>query len=670
MIRRLLVANRGEIACRVLRTARGMGISGVAVHSDADAGSAHVRLADDARRIGPASPARSYLDIDAVVGAARDSGADAIHPGCGFLAESAAFARRCEEEGIAFVGPPPGVMEVAASKTAAKALARSAGVPVADGAEVDPDAPARELSRRARKVGYPLMVKAAAGGGGRGIRLVDAPGRLREAVAEASREARIGFGDPSVFIERAAPRARHVEVQVLADSAGTVATLGDRDCSLQRRRQKVIEEAPAPGLDPGLREALAGAARRLTEAMGYVNAGTVEFLVGPDGSWHFLEVNARLQVEHPVTELVHGVDLVAWQIRVASGERLPEGFPPPAAGHAMEARVCAELPERGFAPSVGRIGRLAWPAAPAGGATLRVDSGVEAGDRVTEHYDTLVAKLVVHHPGGRDDCRRLLADAVARSEIGGIGTNLGHLAAVAGLGEFSRCEHHTRLLEERAEDILSAMADDRRMAAALACAHWFLGAGDGASAGFRVNRAPQARVSVACDGWEAEAAVSALPEGGLEVALGDGSDPVVLGDVRARPGAIDAAVAGTGRVRAAVGAGEESGPRRWTMRVRARLASCSVEIGGVLDRAGAAADPSAEERGDVVSPMHGTLSSVLVEAGSSVAKGETVATLEAMKMETPVCAPRAGTVAEVCRRAGDRVSLGEVLARLDGPADS
>lgn len=669
MIERLLVANRGEIACRVIRTAREMGIKTVAVHSDADAGALHTRLADRSVRIGPAEPERSYLDIDAVIGAARSSGADAIHPGYGFLSESPAFARRCEQEGVVFVGPPPGVMEVAGSKTAAKELARKAGVPVIEGFDAEPGVSAKTLAARARKIGgYPLMVKAAAGGGGRGIRLAENARELARAVDVAAHEAMIGFGDPTVFVERAFTMAKHIEVQVLADSTGRVVTLGDRDCSLQRRRQKVVEEAPAPGVPQKVRDALAAHAKRIAEEMGYVNAGTVEFLTTPEGSVHFLEVNARLQVEHPVTELVYGIDLVELQLSIAAGDPLPADFPPEPEGHAIEARVCAEIPERKYAASVGTIRELRWPPGAIDDATVRIDHGVEEGDTVTEHYDSLVAKLAVHHPGTREECLATLQYALSEIRIGGITTNLDLLSCLLGPTGFASGEHHTGTVDEMADTLFAFLAIQRHAAAAVACAGLRERLAGAAQCGFRVNGEPAVRILARGRNGDEEVAMAQAGAGRIEARFAEGGATVTVESVSVRGGVFHARTDLTGEAEAATDI-EETGPSRWRVHVRMNALSHDFELGSALDMVDAGGGAGGDGSLHVVSPMHGTLSAVRVEAGARVREGEEVATLEAMKMETPVVAPRDATVAEVLRKAGDRVSLGDLLVRLDGPGE-
>ncbi len=422
----VLIANRGEIACRIAATCRRLGLRSIAVYSDADAGAMHVAAADAAERIGPAPPRDSYLSIPAIIDAARRSGARMVHPGYGFLSENAGFARACAEAGLTFIGPPEAAIRAMGGKAAAKAVARQAGVPAIPGDDGADQSPGR-LATEAARIGFPVMIKAVAGGGGRGMRRADSAEAFPTALAAARREA-AAFGDDRVLVEKFVARARHIEVQVFADAHGTVLHLGERDCSLQRRNQKLIEECPAPGVTPALREELGRRAIALARAVGYVGAGTVEFVADAEGPlaaeriW-FIEMNTRLQVEHPVTEMVTGLDLVEWQLRIAAGERLPAAAPP-LAGHAVEARLCAEDPARNFLPSPGTITRLDLPE-PAPG--LRIDAGFRSGDVLTPHYDPLIAKLIAHAPSRAEALARL-ATALDAVRAEGIRTNAAFLA--------------------------------------------------------------------------------------------------------------------------------------------------------------------------------------------------------------------------------------------------
>ena len=441
MFERVLVANRGEIAVRVIRALHELGIEAVAVYSTADEEALHVRLADRAVRIGPPPAAQSYLSIPAIVAAAKTTGCDAVHPGYGFLSENDEFVLACEDNDLVFVGPPADVMARMGDKALAKAEMRAAGVPLVPGTEGT--ASLAEARAAAESLGFPVLLKAAAGGGGRGMRLVGSPAELDDAYARASAEAEAAFADGTLYVEKAIAPARHVEIQVMCDAHGGVLTCGERECSIQRRHQKLVEESPSPALDATLREEMESAAERACRHIGYRNAGTFEFLVGPDGSFSFIELNARLQVEHPVTELVTGLDLVREQLRVAAGERLALTGRAPRSGHAIEIRINAEDPSRGFAPSPGTISRFTPPLGPG----VRVDTFVESGTTIPPHYDSLLAKVIV-----RDDTRD---DAIARAlralgelEVVGVPTTREAAMEIIASDEFRSGEYSTSFLEE------------------------------------------------------------------------------------------------------------------------------------------------------------------------------------------------------------------------------
>ena len=435
-IRKLLVANRGEIAVRVLRACGALGISSVAVYSDADERSRHVGMADEAVRIGPAAARESYLDASRILRAASATGADAVHPGFGFLSENADFARRVEAAGLVWVGPPPSAIEAMGLKVESRERMRAALVPVVPGTHALED-PAEQA-----RVGFPCVVKASAGGGGKGMRVVREAAELAPAIASCRREAEAAFGDGTLYLERYLERPRHVEVQVIADRHGHVAALGERDCSLQRRHQKVLEEAPAPAVGAELRERLCAAAVAAARAVGYVNAGTVEFLLAPTGEFHFLEMNTRLQVEHPVTEEAWGVDLVALQLSVAAGEPLPADLPSRPRAHAIEARIYAEDPDAGFLPQAGRVLAYREPSGPG----VRMDSGIEVGSEVGVHYDPMLAKLIARG-ATREEARRRLVAALAELVVLGVITNVSYLVRVLATEEFRRGEADTGFLE-------------------------------------------------------------------------------------------------------------------------------------------------------------------------------------------------------------------------------
>jgi acetyl-CoA/propionyl-CoA carboxylase biotin carboxyl carrier protein len=468
---RILIANRGEIAVRVLRTCRELEIPTVAVYSDADRDALHVELADEAYRIGPASPAESYLNVEAILGAAKQGRATMVHPGYGFLAENPDFARACADAGLTFIGPPPEAMERLGDKAAARRAAERVGVPVVPGVS-QPVGP-REAVEAGRRIGYPVAVKAAHGGGGRGMHLVQGPDELEDAVQRSAREARAYFGRPEVYLERYITRAHHVEAQIVADAHGTLSFLGERDCTLQRRYQKLIEESPSPIVHPDLRSRIGEAALAVARAAGYVNAGTVEFLVEDDGSFYFLEANARLQVEHPVTEMVTGLDLVRVQVAVALGERVD--LSPDLRGHAIECRLNAEDPATDFLPGPGRITRLRFPAGP----FVRVDAGVEEGRAIPGDYDSLFAKLIVWG-SDRETARTRMLRALDELQVEGVPTTVPFYRWVLESLTFREGSHDTKWVER-------ALAEGRFTPASAASP-----TGDGAG--------PPARIMVEVDG--------------------------------------------------------------------------------------------------------------------------------------------------------------------------
>ncbi len=501
---KVLVANRGEIAVRVLRTCREMGIATVAVHSEADRRALHARLADEAVEIGPPPPLESYLRIDAVIDAARRTGAQAVHPGYGFLAENAAFAAACRDAGLVFVGPAPEVIAQMGEKTAARRLMRDAGVPLVPGEELpapagDGELDAAAVRAAAERVGFPLLVKAAFGGGGKGMRLVERAEEIEAAAAAASREARKAFGDGTVYLERYLRRPRHVEFQVFGDAQGGAVHLGERECSIQRRHQKIIEETPSPALTAQLRARMGEAAVAAVRAVGYTNAGTVEFLLDEKGEFYFLEMNTRLQVEHPITEWVTGLDLVRAQLLVAAGAPLPFRQEEIAArGHALECRLYAEDPAHGFRPSLGRILRLREPSGPG----VRVDSGVVEGDEVTLHYDPLIAKLSVHGPD-RDAAIARAVAALRDYAVLGLVTNGDYLIDILQDDDFRAGRTHTGFLAERLPAWSRDGGPDEPAALAAAALHAFLGARGGGAAGAAPGGAAGGVPAAVPDPWSA-----------------------------------------------------------------------------------------------------------------------------------------------------------------------
>jgi 3-methylcrotonyl-CoA carboxylase alpha subunit len=651
--RRLLIANRGEIVCRIAQTARRLGIASLAVYSDADRGARHVRVADEAFHLGGAPAAESYLNIGRVVAVALAAGADAVHPGYGFLSENAGFAQACIDAGLAFVGPPPAAIRAMGSKSAAKAAMAAVGVPVAPGYHGDDQSPAR-LAAEAVRIGFPLIIKASAGGGGKGMQVVESAAALRAAVESAQRLARTAFGDDRLLLERYFVRARHVEVQVFADAHGSVTALYDRDCSVQRRHQKVIEEAPAPGLRDEVRAAMAAAAVRAARAVDYVSAGTVEFLVDEAQSFYFMEMNTRLQVEHAVTEMVTGIDLVEWQLRIAAGEVLPlAGSRVPLRGAAMEARLYAEDPVRSYLPSVGRIEHLRWPRAEAG---VRLDVGVEAGDEVSSFYDPLLAKIVAWG-GTREEAAGRLRQALGEIEITGVRTNRALLASIAADPEFRAAELDTGFIERRRGHL--AFGEPAPVAADYALAAlWFAARAPpaalwGASGGWRLGAA-------ACSRWDFGArrvALTWLPDGCYRAEVADpGGDAKILElrlvdrtDCRLRvemDGALESvSVAGGGAA----------------LHLFRRGGAAELRLSRTEDALQAVPRP---DGGSLLTPLPGTVVAVHVSPGERVAPGAALITVEAMKMAHTLTAPRAGTVLRIPFGLAARVAAGAVLIAL------
>jgi len=619
-LRTLLVANRGEIACRVMRTARQLGLRTIAIYSDADRDALHVRSADQALRVGPALARESYLDIEAVIRAARSTGADAIHPGYGFLSQNPEFADACVAAGIVFVGPGGAAMRAIGRKDEAKALMQAAGVPVVPGWHGEDQSDAT-LAREALRVGFPLLVKAIAGGGGKGMRVVRTAAEFPAALSAARGEASRSFADPRVLLERFVEAPRHVEVQVIADRHGHCLHLYERDCSLQRRYQKVIEECPAPGLSAALRERLYAAAVTAAQAVGYENAGTVEFIVAGDDGW-FLEMNTRLQVEHPVTEAVLGIDLVEWQLRVAAGEALP-AMPAAPNGHAFEARVYAEDPRHGYLPAGGRITRLRWPA-----AGVRIDAAVEEGDRVVTDYDALLAKLIVHGES-RDAALRQFEAALRATRIEGVTTNLAALVALSRDADLHAGRMTTALIDARGEGLLPDATVQRERAAQIAAAA--LTAPDDAR-----GTDPWA----ARDGWRVQGPRD------VTVHLADTSVP------GGRLSVVATAAAQSTRADSVAVTADE---------VRVWLDGECFRFALVARSTPAQTAPVG---GDVLAPMPGAVLEVLVTEGQTVARGDPLIVLEAMKMEHTLRAGGAGRIARVSVQAGQRVRDGERLLSL------
>ncbi len=660
MLESVLIANRGEIACRVIRTARRLGLRTIAVYSEADRGALHTRLADVAVPVGPAAARESYLDVERILEAARATGAQSVHPGYGFLSENAGFARACRDAGIVFVGPPVEAILRMGSKSEARRLMAAAGVPVLPGYDGDEQTTER-LEAESQRLGWPLLIKPTAGGGGKGMRVVRSAAEFSEALAGARREASKSFGDERVLLERFVEKGRHVEIQVFADSHGGAVHLFERDCSLQRRHQKVIEEAPAPHLDEATRSVMGEAAVAAARAVGYAGAGTVEFLY--DGrQFYFLEMNTRLQVEHPVTEMITGLDLVEWQLSIASGEPLPLGQQAIRRnGHAVEARLYAEDPERGFLPSTGRLARLRFPE---GTARVRIDSGVREGDEVTVHYDPMLAKIVAWAPD-RAAALETLRDALEHTEVEGVRTNARFLWEILGAEPVRAGDVSTRLLEQALQPVGETEAE--RTEAWLVAAASLSGTPAAPSpdpvqpqspwvtdAGFRLNGAPTLRLPLELGGERHWLRVARRRDG-LEVGLAGRTHTVALlpgpgggwaGNIDGRP----------------LVARVEQGPastivRRQCLRFEFR------------EDTGAEHHNSAEHEGHLRAPMPGHVLDLRAEPGATVEAGAVLVVLEAMKMEHSLAAPWAGTVKSVLVKPGDRVEEGADLVMLEPRAD-
>ena len=658
MFTKILIANRGEIACRVIATCQRLGIATVAVYSDADRDARHVRLADEAIAIGPAPARESYLRGDAILEAARRTGAQAIHPGYGFLSENAGFAQACAEAGIVFIGPSAAAIRAMGDKSAAKALMQQAGVPLTPGYHGDEQIP-EFLRKQADSIGYPVLIKASAGGGGKGMRRVDDSATFTEALASCQREAQSAFGNAHVLVEKYVERPRHIEIQVFGDSHGNVVYLFERDCSVQRRHQKVLEEAPAPGMTPERRAAMGKAAVDAARAVNYVGAGTVEFIAGPDGDFYFMEMNTRLQVEHPVTECITGTDLVEWQLRVASGEPLPlQQDQLQIRGHALEARLYAEDADRGFLPSTGTLRHLRLPA---NSAHVRVDAGVEQGDAITPFYDPMIAKLIVWDVD-RDAALRRMQQALAECEVVGVTTNAAFLRRLVMTDSFAQAKLDTALIEREQAALAPNDGDSDPALWALA-----------AIAGVATSEAASRDARDPHSPWQAQ-------------------DGWRLGAAAARALTLEHRAAQ--RSVAVQGAGEQ-----WTVHMdgnalqgSGRLAgdALRVQIGEQLHRATvirdgnelylfgsegvqrftlhdpvSEADQSVADAGSLVAPMPGRIVATLVAPGTAVKRGAPLLVLEAMKMEHTLQAPADGTVQGYRVKAGDQVGDGAVLVDFE-----
>ncbi|MDZ5460729.1 acetyl/propionyl/methylcrotonyl-CoA carboxylase subunit alpha [Azohydromonas lata] len=663
MFNKILIANRGEIACRVIKTARRMGIATVAVYSEADANARHVRLADEAVLIGPAPVRESYLLGERILEAAKQTGAQAIHPGYGFLSENEDFAEACAAAGVVFIGPPASAIRAMGSKSAAKALMEKAGVPLTPGYHGDKQEPGF-LAAQAEKIGYPVLIKASAGGGGKGMRRVDRAEDFEAALTSCQREATNAFGDDHVLVEKYVLKPRHIEIQVFGDKHGHCVYLFERDCSVQRRHQKVLEEAPAPGMTPERRAAMGKAAVDAALAVGYVGAGTVEFIANQDGSFYFMEMNTRLQVEHPVTEMITGLDLVEWQLRVASGEPLPLRQEQLSIdGHALEARIYAEDPDRGFLPSTGRLVHLAPPPE---SDHVRVDTGVEQGDEITPHYDPMIAKLIVWGQDRRQALARM-RQALGSYRVVGVQNNVEFLSRLVGVPSFANADLDTGLIEreqallfpeagEVPGDVwllaaLAGLLREQRLAQKAAA-----GAPDAASPwrlldGWRLNGSAQRQISLRMGEVVQDVGVTPA-RGGWELTLGAqrvfargtlGADSELMAQLDER------------RLRAVVVAASERRQvffegRSWPLCMVDRL-----HVGGVGE----------EAEGGLRAPMPGKIIALIAQPGVPVDKGAPLLVLEAMKMEHTISAPGKGVVKAFRFAPGEQVVDGAELLEFE-----
>ena len=683
MFASLLIANRGEIACRIQRTAKRMGLRCIAVYSDADARAPHVLMADEAHRLGPAPARESYLNVEALLEAAARSGAEAIHPGYGFLSENAGFAEACARAGLVFVGPPPAAIRAMGSKSEAKAIMETAGVPLVPGYHGSDQAPDL-LASQAAQIGYPVLIKASAGGGGKGMRVVERPEDFEAALGSAKREAAASFADDRVLVEKYLTKPRHIELQVFADGQGNVLHLGERDCSIQRRHQKVIEEAPAPGMTPERRLEMGEAAKAAAAAIGYVGAGTVEFIAEGD-DFFFMEMNTRLQVEHPVTEMITGQDLVEWQLKVAAGEPLPMTQEElRLTGHAFEVRLYAEDPARDFLPATGRLAHLRFPEE---SAQLRVDAGVREGDEISVHYDPMIAKLIVWDLTRAAALRRLTG-ALASTEVVGTTTNLAFLQRLAAHPAFAAADLDTGFIAKHAEalqpeqgaasdevlalaclaELLARDQEARRAAAASSDPHspWW------STDGWRLNAGTHRRLVFddgggggSEDGGPRAAVVHYLPGGLYEIELEGGRTL----DARARM--TEPRADGGGRIEANLAGRRLTAVAVWQGRQLTLLIDGAAHRLMLFDQLAAGdADETRDDR--LVAPMPGKVVQVLVEAGAAVTAGQPLVVLEAMKMEHTLSAPSDGRVAALRYAAGDLVEEGvellEFAAAEEAPA--
>ncbi len=657
MFSKILIANRGEIACRVAATARRMGIKTVAVYSEADASSKHVAVCDEAVAIGPAAAKESYLRADKIIAAALESGAQAIHPGYGFLSENADFAQACAAAGLVFIGPPASAIRAMGSKSAAKSLMEKAGVPLVPGYHGD-DQDAGFLQKQADGIGYPVLLKASAGGGGKGMRIVDNSADFKAALSSCKREASSSFGDDKVLVEKYLSRPRHIEIQVFADTQGDCVYLFERDCSVQRRHQKVLEEAPAPGMTPQRRRAMGEAAVAAAKAVNYVGAGTVEFIANQDGSFYFMEMNTRLQVEHPVTEMITGLDLVEWQLRVAAGEPLPLRQEQLAIkGHAIEARIYAENPEKGFLPSIGSLRHVRMPAAVefALGDSVRIDSGVRQGDAISPFYDPMIAKLIVWD-STREAALARMRLALSEYQVVGLASNIAFLQRLVQSKPFSGADLDTGLIERNQPELFPPAAPASLQVLALAAASLLESEQNGnpggadpwaAASGWRMNATLSRKLDFADEQHAYPLAIEYRTAGWI-VGFGTGSSSLTLVEQHGKDLAIlldRESVRGT-VVRDADVFHVFSGGAHWILQYADPLAH---------------AGEAEAEVGRLTAPMPGKIVALMVGKGDAVEKGAPLLIMEAMKMEHTIAAPAKGLVEELLYAVGDQVAEGAPL---------
>jgi 3-methylcrotonyl-CoA carboxylase alpha subunit len=678
MFDKVLIANRGEIACRVMATCRRLGIATVAVYSEADAQSRHVRIADQAICLGPAAARDSYLRIPAIIDAAQHFGAQAIHPGYGFLSENPEFAQACAAAGLIFIGPPVAAMRAMSSKATAKQLMQGCGVPLLPGYHGEDQDPAR-LRSEAERIGYPVLIKATAGGGGKGMRVVESDAVFDERLTACQREARASVNDARVLLEKYLQRPRHIEVQIFGDSHGQVLHLYERDCSAQRRHQKVLEEAPAPHLSAAQREAMTRAACTAARAVDYTGAGTVEFLLDSAGGFYFMEMNTRIQVEHPVTEMISGLDLVEWQLRVAAGEPLPLHQADIAlCGHAIEVRLYAEIPEAGFLPSSGTLRRFELPAA---SAALRLETGSEAGDRVGIDYDPMLAKLIVH-AATRPKAVAALRSALSQVRIGGVGNNVMFLRRLAGSAAFARGGIDVGFIERELE--LVSGARTAATAQALAAAALWTIAQQRQALATGAARAAAPSAWNAADGWRLNGYLTRTLEfeaGSAHAATTSATaDDAAAVAVSYRPEGLQLTI----NERSAAASLRAEGNDIFHLQlgaegVRVQLEEVAGQLRIVIgsdefklrqrDPLQSSADAYVAEA-SLAAPMPGRVIAQLVAAGTTVAKGAPLLILEAMKMEHTICAPAAGTVRAFRAAVGEQVNEGWDLIEFEASAGS